>query len=77
MGELNSGIFQVGPDISGGEAQKACLEQLRKIALDTGHDAGEPRIAQGDLPDDQQRPAFADHLEGGCDGARPTRQVGQ
>jgi len=36
MGELNSGIFQVGPDISGGEAQKACLEQLRKIALDTG-----------------------------------------
>ncbi len=36
MGKLNSGIFQIGPDISGGEAQKACLEQLRKIAIDTG-----------------------------------------
>jgi len=36
MGALNSGIFQIGPDISGGEAQLACLEQLRKIALDTG-----------------------------------------
>ena len=36
MGKLDAGIFQVGPDISGGEAQKACLEQLRKIALDSG-----------------------------------------
>jgi N-acyl-D-aspartate/D-glutamate deacylase len=36
MGKLNAGIFQIGPDISGGEAQKACLEQLRKIALDSG-----------------------------------------
>jgi N-acyl-D-aspartate/D-glutamate deacylase len=36
MGALDSGIFQVGPDISGGEAQRACLEQLRKIALDSG-----------------------------------------
>ena len=36
MGKLNSGIFQIGPDISGGEAQKACLEQLRKIAIDSG-----------------------------------------
>ncbi|HEX5321959.1 MAG TPA: amidohydrolase family protein [Stellaceae bacterium] len=36
MGALNSGIFQIGPDISGGEAQKACLDRLRKIALDTG-----------------------------------------
>jgi N-acyl-D-aspartate/D-glutamate deacylase len=36
MGELDAGIFQVGPDISGGEAQKACLAQLRRIALDTG-----------------------------------------
>jgi N-acyl-D-amino-acid deacylase len=36
MGKLDAGIFQIGPDISGGEAQKACLEQLRKIALDTG-----------------------------------------
>ncbi|HVH79651.1 MAG TPA: amidohydrolase family protein [Stellaceae bacterium] len=36
MGDLDAGIFQIGPDISGGEAQKSCLEQLRKIALDTG-----------------------------------------
>ncbi len=36
MGALNSGIFQVGPDISGGEAQRACLAQLRKIAIDSG-----------------------------------------
>ena len=35
MGMLNSGIFQIGPDISGGEAQRACLAQLRKIALDS------------------------------------------
>src|SRR5579864_8335498 len=36
MGKLDSGIFQIGPDISGGEAQRACLEQLRKIAIDSG-----------------------------------------
>jgi N-acyl-D-aspartate/D-glutamate deacylase len=36
MGALNSGIFQVGPDISGGAAQRACLERLRRIALDSG-----------------------------------------
>src|ERR1700722_18264154 len=36
MGKLNTGIFQVGPDISGGEAQRACLEKLRQIAIDTG-----------------------------------------
>ncbi|HEX3862913.1 MAG TPA: amidohydrolase family protein [Stellaceae bacterium] len=36
MGKLNSGIFQIGPDISGGEAQRACLARLRQIALETG-----------------------------------------
>ncbi|MBV9827631.1 MAG: amidohydrolase family protein [Alphaproteobacteria bacterium] len=36
MGALDTGIFQIGPDISGGEAQRACLAQLRKIALDSG-----------------------------------------
>jgi N-acyl-D-aspartate/D-glutamate deacylase len=36
MGALDSGIFQIGPDISGGEAQLACLQQLRKIAIDSG-----------------------------------------
>jgi N-acyl-D-amino-acid deacylase len=36
MGALDSGIFQIGPDISGGEAQRACLAQLRTIALASG-----------------------------------------
>jgi N-acyl-D-aspartate/D-glutamate deacylase len=36
MGALDCGIFQIGPDISGGEAQRACLDRLRKIALDSG-----------------------------------------
>ena len=33
MAELNAGIFQVGPDVSGGEAQRACLDELAKIAV--------------------------------------------
>jgi N-acyl-D-aspartate/D-glutamate deacylase len=36
MAALDSGIFQIGPDISGGAAQRACLEELRRIALDSG-----------------------------------------
>jgi len=36
MAELDSGIFQIGPDISGGEAQRVFLERLRRVALDTG-----------------------------------------
>ena len=36
MGELDAGIFQIGPDISGGEAQRAFYERLRKVALETG-----------------------------------------
>jgi N-acyl-D-aspartate/D-glutamate deacylase len=36
MGRLDAGIFQVGPDISGGEAQRACLEKLRQITIDSG-----------------------------------------
>ena len=35
MAELDAGIFQIGPDISGGEAQRVFLERLRKVALDT------------------------------------------
>ncbi|MCE2475772.1 MAG: amidohydrolase family protein [Alphaproteobacteria bacterium] len=33
MAELNAGIFQVGPDVSGGEAQRVCLDELGKIAI--------------------------------------------
>jgi N-acyl-D-aspartate/D-glutamate deacylase len=36
MGELNAGIFQVGPDISGGEAQRAFFARLRQLAVASG-----------------------------------------
>jgi N-acyl-D-amino-acid deacylase len=36
MAKLNAGIFQVGPDISGGTAQRAFLHRMRQIALNTG-----------------------------------------
>ena len=34
--KLNAGIFQVGPDISGGAAQRAFLDRMRQVALDSG-----------------------------------------
>jgi N-acyl-D-aspartate/D-glutamate deacylase len=36
MAKLDSGIFQIGPDISGGEAQRIFLGRLRQVALETG-----------------------------------------
>ncbi|MBV9203299.1 MAG: amidohydrolase family protein [Alphaproteobacteria bacterium] len=36
MAALDAGIFQVGPDISGGEAQRVFLDRLRRVALDSG-----------------------------------------
>lgn len=36
MAELDAGIFQIGPDISGGEAQRIFLERLRRVALESG-----------------------------------------
>jgi N-acyl-D-amino-acid deacylase len=36
MAAVDAGIFQIGPDISGGEAQRVFLERLRKVALDSG-----------------------------------------
>jgi N-acyl-D-aspartate/D-glutamate deacylase len=36
MGELGAGIFQVGPDISGGAAQRAFLARLKRVALESG-----------------------------------------
>ena len=36
MAALNSGIFQIGPDISGGEAQRVFLDRLRRVALESG-----------------------------------------
>jgi N-acyl-D-amino-acid deacylase len=35
MAELGAGIFQVGPDISGGDAQRAFLTRLRRLAVET------------------------------------------
>jgi N-acyl-D-aspartate/D-glutamate deacylase len=36
MAALDAGIFQIGPDISGGEAQRQFLDRLRRVALDSG-----------------------------------------
>ena len=36
MGRLGAGIFQVGPDISGGPAQRAFLSRLKRVALESG-----------------------------------------
>jgi N-acyl-D-amino-acid deacylase len=36
MAAANAGIFQIGPDISGGEAQRVFLERLRRVALESG-----------------------------------------
>ena len=36
MAAVNAGIFQIGPDISGGEAQRVFLERLRRVALESG-----------------------------------------
>jgi N-acyl-D-aspartate/D-glutamate deacylase len=36
MAEVGAGIFQVGPDISGGPAQRAFLARLKRVALESG-----------------------------------------
>jgi N-acyl-D-amino-acid deacylase len=36
MAELDAGIFQVGPDISGGLAQRTFLARLKQVALESG-----------------------------------------
>jgi N-acyl-D-aspartate/D-glutamate deacylase len=52
MAELNSGIFQIGPDISGGEAQRRFLARLRQLAVATGRPVmfGTLSSRQGDAP---------------------------
>ena len=52
MAELNAGIFQVGPDVSGGAAQRACLDELAKIAISSGRllMLGVLATRQGDQP---------------------------
>ena len=36
MAELDAGIFQIGPDVSSGPAQRAFLDRLRQVALELG-----------------------------------------
>jgi N-acyl-D-aspartate/D-glutamate deacylase len=36
MAALDAGVFQIGPDISGGEARRVFLERLRRVALESG-----------------------------------------
>ena len=52
MAELNAGVFQVGPDVSGGEAQRRFLARLKQLALETGRPVMFGTIAsrQGDAP---------------------------
>lgn len=39
MGELGAGIMQLGPDVSGGDAHRACLAEVAKISRDSGRPA--------------------------------------
>ena len=56
MGELGAGIFQVGPDVSGGAAQRAFLERLQRVALESGRPVmfGVLSTRQGDNPNPWQ-----------------------
>src|SRR5205807_1549147 len=52
MAELNAGVFQVGPDTSGGEAQRKFLARLKQVAVETGRPVmfGTISSRQGDRP---------------------------
>ena len=52
MAELGAGIFQVGPDISGGLAQRTFLERLQRVAVESGRPVmfGTIASSQGDDP---------------------------
>jgi N-acyl-D-aspartate/D-glutamate deacylase len=52
MAELNAGIFQIGPDISGGEAQRRFLARLKQVAVETRRPVmfGTISSRQGDKP---------------------------
>jgi N-acyl-D-aspartate/D-glutamate deacylase len=52
MAELGAGIFQVGPDISGGRAQRAFLARLKQVAVESGRPVmfGTIASSQGDDP---------------------------
>ena len=52
MAELNAGIFQVGPDTSGGEAQRRFLARLKQVAVESGRPVmfGTISSRQGEKP---------------------------
>ncbi len=52
MAELNAGIFQIGPDISGGEAQRRFLARLKQVGVETGRPImfGTISTRQGEKP---------------------------
>ena len=52
MAELNAGIFQIGPDISGGDAQRRFFARLKQVAVESGRPVmfGTLSTRQGDRP---------------------------
>jgi N-acyl-D-aspartate/D-glutamate deacylase len=52
LGDLNAGVFQIGPDISGGEAQRRFLTRLKQLAVESGRPVmfGVLSSRQGDQP---------------------------
>jgi N-acyl-D-amino-acid deacylase len=52
MADLDAGIFQVGPDVSSGPAQRDFLARLRRVALESGRPVmfGTISTRQGDRP---------------------------
>jgi N-acyl-D-aspartate/D-glutamate deacylase len=52
MAELDAGIFQIGPDVSSGPGQRAFLDRLRQVALQSGRPVMFGTIAtrQGETP---------------------------
>jgi len=52
LSDLNAGVFQIGPDISGGEAQRRFLTRLQQLGVESGRPImfGVLSSRQGDKP---------------------------
>src|SRR5215468_9312360 len=52
LADLNAGVFQIGPDISGGEAQRRFLTRLKQLGVGSGRPVmfGTISSRQGDRP---------------------------
>jgi N-acyl-D-amino-acid deacylase len=52
LADLNAGVFQIGPDISGGEAQRRFLTRLKQLGVESGRPImfGVLSSRQGDKP---------------------------